>query len=30
MGEERYCVATLSKLYRINHGNKFEVIDISH
>jgi len=26
MGEERFCVPTLSKLHRINHGNKFEVI----
>ena len=26
MGEERVFVATLSKLNRINHGNKFEVI----
>ena len=26
MGEERVFVVTLSKLNRINHGNKFEVI----
>jgi len=26
MGEERVFVSTLSKLFRINHGNKFEVI----
>ena len=26
MGEERVFVATLSKLNRLNHGNKFEVI----
>ena len=26
MGEERVFVATLSKLNRINQGNKFEVI----
>jgi len=26
MGEESVFVATLSKLNRINHGNKFEII----